>query len=115
MELLHFDICGPINPSSYGGKRYLICFIDDFSRKTWGYFLPQKSKAFSAFKNLKARVENEAGKSIKTLRTDRGGEYCFKEFEDFCGEHGIRRELTTAYTPQQNVCWRGKPEPFSTW
>ena len=34
LELVHSDICGPINPSSNGSKRYLICFIDDFSRKT---------------------------------------------------------------------------------
>ena len=99
LELVHLDICGPINPSSNGGKNYLITFIDDFSRKTWVYFLQEKSEAFFAFKNFKAQVENEAGKSIKTLRTDRGGEYCSKIFEMFCKEHGIRKELTTAYTP----------------
>jgi len=47
-------------------------------------------------------VENEIGQTIKTLRTDRGGEYCSKEFEAFCADHGIRRELTAAFTPQQN-------------
>ena len=73
-----------------------------FSRKTWVYFLQEKFEAFFAFKNFKGRVENEAGKNIKTLRTDRGGEYCSKFFEIFCMEHGIRKELTTAYTPQQN-------------
>lgn len=54
------------------------------------------------FKSFKALVENEAGKTIKSLPTDRGGEYCSKEFEDFCMQHGIRRELTAVYTPQQN-------------
>jgi len=34
LELVHSDICGPINPYSNGGKRYLIPFIDDFTRKT---------------------------------------------------------------------------------
>ena len=47
-------------------------------------------------------MENEIGNTIKTLRTDRGGEYCSTEFEVFCEDHGIRRELTAAYTPQQN-------------
>lgn len=47
-------------------------------------------------------MENETGKTIKALRTDRGGEYCSTEFEVFCEVHGIRRELTSAYTPQQN-------------
>ncbi|KAM7489607.1 hypothetical protein LguiB_027091 [Lonicera macranthoides] len=102
LELVHSDICGPINPSSNGGKRYLITFIDDYTRKTWVYFLQNKSEAFSAFKSFKARVENEAKRSIKTLRTDRGGEYCSKEFDIFCDEQGIRRELTAAYSPQQN-------------
>lgn len=43
LQLVHSDICGPINPSSNRGKRYLITFIDDFSRKTWVYFLQEKS------------------------------------------------------------------------
>ncbi|GAA0160286.1 hypothetical protein LIER_43517 [Lithospermum erythrorhizon] len=74
LELVHFDICGPINPASNGGKRYFITFINDFSRKTSIYFLLEKSEAFSTFISFKARVENEIGNTIKTLRTDRGGE-----------------------------------------
>ena len=102
LELVHLDICGPINLSSNRGKRYLITFIDDFSRKMWVYFLQEKSEALTMFKRFKALVENEAGKTIKSFRTDRGSKYCSKEFEDFCMQHDIRRELTTAYTPQQN-------------
>ncbi|KAI3474406.1 hypothetical protein Pfo_029267 [Paulownia fortunei] len=37
LEIVHSDICGPINPISNGGKRYMIAFIDDFSRKTWNF------------------------------------------------------------------------------
>lgn len=102
LELVHSDLCGPINPTSNGGKRYLITFIDDFLRKTWVYFLDEKSEAFSIFKSFKVHVKNEAGKTIKALRTDRGGEFCSKEFEEFCIEHGIRKELTIAYISQQN-------------
>lgn len=102
LELIHSDICGPINPTSNGNKRYLITFIDDYSRKTWVYFLHEKSETFTAFKSFKTHVEKETGKSIKTLRTDRGGEYCSKEFEKFCDQQGIRRELTAAYSSQQN-------------
>jgi len=64
LELVYSDICGPIKPSSNGGKNYLITFTDDFSRKTWTYFLQNKPKAFSTFKSFKARVENEARKTI---------------------------------------------------
>ena len=102
LELIHSDICGPINPVSNGKKRYFISFIDDFSRKTWVYFLQEKSEALPAFKSFKALAENETGRTIKILRSDRGGEYNSKDFESFCALHGIRRQLTTAYTPQQN-------------
>lgn len=102
LELVHSDICGPINPSSNGSKRYFITFIDDFSRKTWVYLLQEKSEAFLAFKNYKALVEKEVGQPIKTLRTDRGGEYTSQEFANFCELHGIKRQLTTSYSPQQN-------------
>ena len=36
------------------------------------------------------------------LRTDNGGEFCSKEFEEFCKKCGIARQKTTPYTPQQN-------------
>jgi transposase InsO family protein len=54
------------------------------------------------FKCFKKHVENETGLSIKCLRIDRGGEFNGQEFEDFCKQHGIKRQLTAAYTPQQN-------------
>jgi hypothetical protein len=62
LQLVHSDICGPINPTSNGNKRYFITFIDDYSRKTWVYFLQDKSEAFIIFKSFKARVEKEFGK-----------------------------------------------------
>lgn len=102
LELIHSDICGPITPTSNGGKRYFITFIDDFSRKTWVYLLQEKSEALSVFKQFKALAENETEMSIKILRSDRGGEYNSREFVDFCETHGIQKQLITAYTPQQN-------------
>ena len=102
LQLVHSDICGPISPSSNSNKRYILSFIDDFTRKIWIYLLNQKSEALEAFKGFKTWAEKEAGTSIKCLRTDRGGEYNSKEFTEFCSTHGITRQLTAAYTPQQN-------------
>ena len=102
LELVHADICGPIKPASNSNKRYFLSFIDDFSRKTWIYFLHEKSEAFTMFRCYKACVEKETGAYIKCLRTDRGGEFTSNEFGEFCKANGIIRQLTTAYTPQQN-------------
>eukprot|EP00253_Pinus_taeda_P018317 PITA_18317 len=41
-------------------------------------------------------------KKIKVLRTDNGGDFCSKEFEEFCKKSGIARHRTTPYTPQKN-------------
>jgi len=43
LDLIHADVCGPIKPCSLGKNNYFFLFIDDFSRKTWVYFLKQKS------------------------------------------------------------------------
>jgi len=102
LQLVHSDLCGPIKPASNNNKRYIISFTFDFSRKTWVYFLHEKSEAFSAFKNFKISVEKEIGMHIACLRTDRGGEFNSNDFKEYCKEHGIRRQLTAAYTPHQN-------------
>ncbi|KAJ4813156.1 polyprotein [Rhynchospora pubera] len=102
LELIHTDICGPITPNSLGKHRYFITFVEDFSRRTWVYFLKEKSEAFAVFKKFKVLVEKLNGNYIKAVRSDRGGEYISKEFEYFCEEHGIRRFLTAPYSPQQN-------------
>ncbi|KAE8709398.1 Agamous-like MADS-box protein AGL6 [Hibiscus syriacus] len=102
LELIHTDVCGPIKPSSLGNNNYFLLFIDDFSRKTWVYFLKQKSEVFEVFKKFKAAVERESGRKIKAMRSDRGGEFTSREFQEFCEANGIRRPMTVPRSPQQN-------------
>jgi hypothetical protein len=102
LELVHSDICGPITPASNSNSRYILTFIDDFSRKTWIYFLLNKSSALDQFKNFRSMVEKETGEVIACLRTYRGGEFTSIDFRNYCEENGIKRQLTAAYTPQQN-------------
>jgi hypothetical protein len=78
LELVHSDVFGPVTVPSLGGSLYYVSFIDDFSRKTWIYFLRKKSEVFEKFKEFKALVENQTDKKIKVLRTDNGGELCGK-------------------------------------
>ena len=49
LQLIHSDICGPLE-TSLGGCKYFLLFIDDFTRMTWVYFLKAKSEAFEKFK-----------------------------------------------------------------
>ena len=87
---------------SIGGRFYFLTFIDDFSRKVWVHFLKHKSDTFTYFKEFMAEAEKQSGKFVKVLRSDGGGEYDSREFVDFCKQHGIKKQTTTRYTPQQN-------------
>src|SRR5579859_3593957 len=104
LELIHSDLCGPIDPTTYGGMNYYVLFTDDYTRMTRIYPLKKKSSAsvLEKFKEFKAEVETQkTGKLIKRLRTDGGGEY-----EKWMGIHlkgsGIIHETTAPYSPDQN-------------
>lgn len=101
-QLIHSDVCGPMQIASPGGARYYVIFKDDYSGWTVINFIQRKSEVEEKFMKYAARMRVEQGKSINTLRTDRGGEYVGKNFNSWLDREGIRHETTTAYSPQQN-------------
>ncbi|KXJ71709.1 hypothetical protein RP20_CCG019894 [Aedes albopictus] len=74
LELVHSDLCGPMETASLGGSRYILTFIDDASRKAFVYFLKSKTDVLEAFEDFKSYVENQTGERIKRIRTDNGKE-----------------------------------------
>jgi len=84
LGLVHTYLCGPKITHSIGGSCYFLTFTDDYNRKTWVYFLKQKSETFVKFKEFKAFAENQSDQKIKILRSNRGGEYDSKEFHEYC-------------------------------
>lgn len=64
--------------------------------------MKEKGEAFKKFKRFKEIVEKDTGEAIRTLRTDRGGEFTSLEFQSYCEKSGIQRHLTAPYTPQQS-------------
>nr|GEZ29169.1 retrotransposon protein, putative, Ty1-copia subclass [Tanacetum cinerariifolium] len=57
---------------------------------------------FETFKVFKNEVENQLEKTIKALRSDRGGKYISQEFKDYLKAYEIIQQLTPPYTPQYN-------------
>ena len=102
LELVHSDVAGPMQTESFGGAKYFVTFIDDYSRCVTVYPMKHKSEVLDRFKEWEAAVTNQIDCKIKTLRTDNGGEYTSTEFEDFLKEKGIRHETTVPHSPQQN-------------
>ncbi len=65
-------------------------------------FLKVKGEVFDKFKEYKALVENQTGMKIKTFRSDNGGKFVSKKFDNFLHECGIQRQTSAPYTPQDN-------------
>ncbi|KAL4327456.1 hypothetical protein AHAS_Ahas13G0101900 [Arachis hypogaea] len=106
---------------SLGGAKYLVSFIDDYSRRLWVYPIKKKSDVFAMFKEFKAKLELESGKKIKCLRTDNGGEYVDGLAKSFWAEavktacYVINRSPSTAIglkIPME--MWQGKPPNYSS-
>ena len=72
LDLIHIDICCPLTPTTLGGHKYFITFINDFSRYGYVELIHEKSDSLNLFK---AKVELQLGKPIKAVKSDRGGEY----------------------------------------
>ncbi|KAK8662746.1 hypothetical protein V6N13_024637 [Hibiscus sabdariffa] len=67
------------------------------------YFVPNLTKNIIFVSCLdKIGFENQHGKSIKALRSDRGGEYLSKDFDELLKDCGIVSQLTPPGTPQCN-------------
>jgi transposase InsO family protein len=103
LELVHSDICGPLQEASIGGKAiYFATFIDDFTRYIAIYPMRRKDEVFKHFLAYKAWAETKTGNRIRCLRTDGGGEYNSNAFDDLLRTCGISRQVTPPYTPEHN-------------
>ena len=71
-----------------------------------------KSETFDKFKEFHAEVERQLGKQIKTLRSDRGGEYLSDQFQAYLMEHGILTQLTHLELLNKMVWQKEETEPF---
>ena len=103
LDLIHSNVCDPMSTQARQGLVYFITFIDDHSRYRYLYDLMKyKSEAFEMFKELIYEVRKRIRRSIKTLRSYRGGEYLSQEFQDYLRDNGILSQWTPTYMPQHN-------------
>ncbi|KAL6054460.1 Cysteine-rich receptor-like protein kinase 25-like protein [Balamuthia mandrillaris] len=102
LQLVHTDVCGPMQIPSIGGSRYFVTFTDDYTRKTWTYFLKNKNEVTTKFIEFAKLVTNQTGLTIKAVRSDGGGEYFGYQFKNALIQRGILHQRSAPYTPEQN-------------
>ena len=81
LERIHTYVCGTLLVASTAKHRYYVIFVDDYSHRSWIFFMHNKSEKFSNFCEFKVLVEKESGKQVKALQRDNGGEYISNEFK----------------------------------
>lgn len=101
-EIVHTDVCGPIEEISLNGSRYFVIFKDDYSHFRFVYFLKHKSEVFEKCKSFVRLAEKECGHPIRILQSDNGTEYVNDDMKKFLDENGIRHRRSVPYTPEQN-------------
>nr|GEX43412.1 retrotransposon protein, putative, Ty1-copia subclass [Tanacetum cinerariifolium] len=102
LGLIHTNVRGTFKIMSRQGASYFVTFTDDFSRYGYVYLLKHKHEVFETFKVFQKEVENQLGKTIKLLRSDRGSEYMSQEFFDHLKDHEIIAHRPPPYTLQHN-------------
>ena len=102
MDLVHTDVCGPMQTETPGKMKYYLTFIDDHSRYTVVKLLRHKSEVFDRIVEYVALMENQTGRRPKIIRNDNGGEYIGHRGIKYLATKGIKLQLTAPHTPQQN-------------
>lgn len=60
LEIIHSDLCGPIQIPTIGEKSYFITFIDDYSRYCIIYLTFKKSEDFEKLKDYVATKQKNS-------------------------------------------------------
>ena len=84
LELLHLDLIGITRTESFGGKRYIMVVVDDFTRYTSVILLRSKSEAPEHIEALCTRFQNEKSLKIDRIQSDHGKEFENSYMESFC-------------------------------
>ncbi len=100
LERVHSDVCGPINPSSREGFKYIINFVDEYSGMLFVYILRSKNEATTALKNFLSDI-SPYGK-VKGIHTDNGGEYISEDFQSVLRNNNIHHSTTSPHSSYQN-------------
>ena len=89
--LLYADAAGPFRVQTRGGARYLVLFIDDYTRRVFPFLAKALSEFFDIFKTLNSKLQAEFGrdKVIVQLLADNHKVHISTSMNLFCKQQGI--------------------------
>lgn len=102
LDLVHTDLCGPMENPTPSGSKYFMAITDDYSRFCVVFLLRSKDETTSKIKEYVRRCENVFGRKPSIIRSDGGGEYTANVLQQFYKTEGIKAQYSTPYSPQSN-------------
>lgn len=102
LDLVHTDVCGPMQTKTPGNKRYVLTLIDDYSKHTVIYLMEHKSEVTEKIQDYVENMKTKFKKVPKIIRSDRGREYVNANLKSFLRNKGIEIQYTVGYAPEQN-------------
>ncbi|KAF1332330.1 putative Integrase, partial [Globisporangium splendens] len=94
-ELIHFDICGPMEVESIGGSKYLLLIVDEASGSMKGFCLHNKSDSEALLKKFIIQVGNQFGKRVKFVRHDGAKEFATSSISNFMPTVALNNNIVT--------------------
>jgi hypothetical protein len=117
-ELVHLDMMGPFPyptlstpgiSSVVANSIYEYTFTDDFSSRSFIYFIPLKYDFINVIRKLKiafcmipaGKEENDRYK-LQCIRSDQAGEFFSDPVRVYCFDEGIEQQASGIYAHEQN-------------
>lgn len=94
------DLFGPIRTRSFGGKKYSLVVVDDFTRFTWILLMESKDETLYLLTRLINKIQNQKNSKVIKIRSDHGTEFENTGVEEFCNQQGIEHNFSAPRTPQ---------------
>jgi hypothetical protein len=101
-ELIHMDLAGPMETTSFDQKCYFLIMINDFSHEVWTNILTSKLEVLPKVCDYIAQLEMRCGGKVQGVMGDNSIEFINTEFSHFLQSKGIMMYMSVLYMPEQN-------------
>jgi len=101
-EIVHINLSGKVNKTSFDGSAYYLLCKDEFSEFVFVFSMKTKAEVHECLEKLMILFERDSGCSIKGVQTDNGSEFLNRGNELLFLKEKIAHYTSSPYTPQQN-------------
>ncbi|GJW71832.1 retrovirus-related pol polyprotein from transposon TNT 1-94 [Tanacetum coccineum] len=102
LQLLHMDLCGPMQVKSINGQKYVLIIVDDYSKYTCTHFVRSKDETPEVLIDFLILAQRGLHAQVRIVQTDKGTEFLNKTLHAYFATEGIKHKTSVARTPKQN-------------